>query len=150
MPPIGLRLCGRLDGSGEAGEGLGHAGIVAAVEEDLLRREIEIVAEGAARCGHLEPSVGPDAPPRSRLVAGKCNQDEGELIDDFHCPSPAAVPNADGTVDIYFGPEAPEGKASNWVQTMPGKGWFTILRFYNPLEGFFDKSWQVGEVELMS
>ena len=32
---------------------------------------------------------------------------------------------------------------------MPGKGWFTILRLYNPLEAFFDKSWQVGEVELI-
>jgi hypothetical protein len=65
-------------------------------------------------------------------------------------PSPAAVPNDDGTVDVYFGPEAPEGKASNWIQTMPGKGWFTIMRLYNPLEGFFDKSWQVGEIEHMS
>ncbi len=82
MPPIGLRLCGRLDGSGEAGEGLGHAGIVDAVEEDLLRREIEVVAEGAARYGHLEPSVGPDAPLWSQRVAGKGNQDEGQLIDD--------------------------------------------------------------------
>jgi hypothetical protein len=65
-------------------------------------------------------------------------------------PTPAAIPNDDGTVDVYFGPEAPEGKASNRTQTMPDKGWFTILRLYNPLEGFFDKSWQVGEVELVS
>lgn len=34
-------------------------------------------------------------------------------------PSPAAVPDADGSVDIYFGPEAPEGKESNWIQTVP-------------------------------
>jgi len=33
---------------------------------------------------------------------------------------------------------------------MPGKGWFTILRLYNPLETFFDKSWKVGEVEEIS
>ena len=64
-------------------------------------------------------------------------------------PSPAAVHNADGTVDIYFGPVAPEGKESNWIQTMPGKGWFTALRLYSPLEAFFDKSWQVGEIELI-
>jgi len=25
-----------------------------------------------------------------------------------------------------------------------------IMRLYNRLEGFFDKSWQVGEIELMS
>ncbi len=64
-------------------------------------------------------------------------------------PSPAAVPNADGSFDIYFGPEAPEGKASNWIQTVPGKGWFTILRLYNPLQAYFDKSWQIGEIELV-
>ena len=61
-------------------------------------------------------------------------------------PSPAAVPNADGTVDIYFGPEAPEGKESNWIQTVPGKGWFTALRLYSPLDAFFEKTWKVGEI----
>ncbi len=62
-------------------------------------------------------------------------------------PTPAAVPNEDGTTDIYFGSEAPAGKEGNWVQTIPGKGWFTILRLYSPLQAFFDKTWQVGEIE---
>jgi len=57
--------------------------------------------------------------------------------------------NADGSVTVYFGPEAPAGKESNWVQTVPGKGWFTILRLYGPLEPWFDKSWQPGEIELI-
>ena len=47
--------------------------------------------------------------------------------------------NADGSVDVYFGPTAPAGKESNWIQTMPGKGWFTILRLYGALEPWFDK-----------
>ena len=64
-------------------------------------------------------------------------------------PSPAAVPNADGSTDIYFGPEAPKGKESNWIQTVPHKGWFTILRLYSPLQAYFDKTWQVGEIELV-
>jgi hypothetical protein len=34
------------------------------------------------------------------------------------------VPNADGSVDLYFGPKAPAGKETNWIQTVPGKGWF--------------------------
>jgi hypothetical protein len=42
-------------------------------------------------------------------------------------PSPAAVANADGSTDIYFGPEAPEVEEANWIQTVPGKGWFMIL-----------------------
>lgn len=61
-------------------------------------------------------------------------------------PTPAAVPNEDGTTDIYFGPEAPSGKESNWIQTIPGKGWFSILRIYSPLPAFFDKTWQAGEI----
>ena len=36
----------------------------------------------------------------------------------------------------------------NWFRTMPGKGWNTILRLYNPLESFFDKSWRPSEIEL--
>jgi hypothetical protein len=35
---------------------------------------------------------------------------------------------------VYFGPKAPAGKEANWVQTIPGKAWFTILRLYGPLE----------------
>jgi len=55
--------------------------------------------------------------------------------------------NADGSTDIYFGPSAPEGKKSNWIQTVPGKGWSVILRLYGPLEPWFDKEWQPGEIE---
>ena len=62
-------------------------------------------------------------------------------------PTPAAVPNADGSTDVYFSPEAPEGKESNWIQTLPGKGWFAILRLYSPLQPFFDKTWRPSEIE---
>jgi hypothetical protein len=55
--------------------------------------------------------------------------------------------NADGSVDIYFGPKSPAGKEKNWIQTAPGKGWFTIMRFYGPLQPFFDKSWKPGDIE---
>jgi hypothetical protein len=57
--------------------------------------------------------------------------------------------NADGSIDIYFGPKAPPGKESNWIQTVPGKGWFTILRLYGALEPWFDKTWKPGEIELV-
>ena len=56
--------------------------------------------------------------------------------------------NADGSVDLYFGPKAPEGKEANWTQTVPGKGWFTLWRIYGPLEAWFDRSWKPGEFEL--
>ncbi len=56
--------------------------------------------------------------------------------------------NADGSVDVWFGPKAPAGFENNWVQTIPGKGWFIILRLYGPLESWFDKTWRPGEIEL--
>jgi hypothetical protein len=57
--------------------------------------------------------------------------------------------NKDGSVDVYFGPKAPVGKENNWVQTIPGQGWNTILRLYGPLEPWFDKAWKPGELELV-
>ena len=56
--------------------------------------------------------------------------------------------NEDGSVDVYFGPKAPAGKENNWVQTVPGTAWNTLLRLYGPLEPFFDKTWRPGEIEL--
>ncbi len=58
--------------------------------------------------------------------------------------------NADGSVDVYFGPEAPAGKESNWVQTVSGRSWNMLLRLYGPLEPFFDKTWRPGEIELQA
>lgn len=55
--------------------------------------------------------------------------------------------NADGSVDLYFGPKAPTGKESNWVQTVPDKGWSIILRLYGPQQSWFDKSWKPSEIE---
>ena len=57
--------------------------------------------------------------------------------------------NHDGSADVYFGPEVPEGKQNNWIQTIPGKGWFTMFRLYGPLEPWFDKTWRPGEIELV-
>lgn len=57
--------------------------------------------------------------------------------------------NADGSVDVYFGPKAPEGKESNWIQSVPSKGWFVIFRLYGPLEAWFEKTWRPGEVEVV-
>jgi hypothetical protein len=65
-------------------------------------------------------------------------------------PSPAAEASADGSTTIYFGPTQPRGvPRGNWIQTMPGKGWFTLLRLYSPLEPFFAKTWRPTEIELV-
>jgi len=58
--------------------------------------------------------------------------------------------NEDGTVDLFFGPSAPEGKESNWVETDPEKGWTAIVRLYGPLEPFFDQTWKMNDFELVN
>jgi len=57
------------------------------------------------------------------------------------------VVNQDGSVDAWFGPQAPAGNENNWVKTIPGKGWNMILRLYYSTEAWFDKSWRPGEIE---
>jgi hypothetical protein len=57
--------------------------------------------------------------------------------------------NADGSYDIYFGPKPPPGKESNWLETVPGKAWFPILRMYGPLEPWIKKTWRPSEIELV-
>jgi hypothetical protein len=56
--------------------------------------------------------------------------------------------NADGSVDLYFAPEVPDGAPeSNWLRTVPGKGWFTLFRLYSPTKPFFDQSWKPCDFE---
>jgi hypothetical protein len=56
---------------------------------------------------------------------------------------PAA--NEDGSTDLYFGPKSP-GAGKNWIATVPGKGFFVILRLYGPTQPFFDQSWKPDDI----
>lgn len=59
----------------------------------------------------------------------------------------ALVKNDDGSVDLYFGPEAPKGKEKNWmIPTVPRRGWFAYFRLYAPTEAYFDRSWKLPDV----
>jgi hypothetical protein len=53
----------------------------------------------------------------------------------------------DGSTILYLGPRAPEGKRSNWLRTVPEKGYFVILRLYGPLEAAIDGTWKPGDLE---
>ena len=53
--------------------------------------------------------------------------------------------NTDGSVDIYFGPKAPAGKDANWIPT--GEDFFLIFRLYGPKKAYFDKTWELPDVE---
>jgi hypothetical protein len=55
--------------------------------------------------------------------------------------------NGDGSTDVYLGPKAPEGKEGNWLATVPGRGYFAIIRLYGPTEAAIDKGWKPGDIE---
>jgi hypothetical protein len=38
---------------------------------------------------------------------------------------------------------------NNWMQKVAGKEWFVVLRLYEPLGPWFDKTWKPGELELV-
>ncbi len=61
--------------------------------------------------------------------------------------APSGALPTNGTVDLHFGPAAPVGKESNWLPTLPGRGWFALLRFYAPTEPYFDRSWSLPDIE---
>jgi hypothetical protein len=61
--------------------------------------------------------------------------------------TPGLQANADGSVDIFFGPKAPSGKESNWIPTRPGGGWEIIFRFYGPQKPLFEKTWRLPDIE---
>jgi hypothetical protein len=58
---------------------------------------------------------------------------------------PAA--NSDGSTDLFLGPKPPEGKEGNWLATVPGRGYFAILRLYGPGEEALNRTWKPGDIE---
>jgi hypothetical protein len=64
--------------------------------------------------------------------------------------SPGLQKNADGSVDIYFGPKAPAGKEANWVPTNPSGQFEVLFRLYGPEKAFADKTWKLPDIEQVS
>jgi len=52
--------------------------------------------------------------------------------------------NGDGSITIHIGPQQPEG-AHNWLKTVPGRGWFSLIRWYGPTQDFFDHNYKPGD-----
>ena len=57
--------------------------------------------------------------------------------------------NADGSLDLYFGPTAPTDEKSNWIETVPGRGFYPMFRLYSPTAPLFDGTWTLPDVELI-
>ena len=77
------------------------------------------------------------------------NQTRSMLQTDQQFPSISSlkkgvVINDDSSVDVWFGPTAPKGHESNWVQTVPGKGWNSLLRLYGPGAGVVRQDLEAG------
>ena len=53
--------------------------------------------------------------------------------------------NEDGSYDIYFGPEAPEGMEKNWIPTT--ESYFLLFRLYGPKDGWLKSGWMLGDLE---
>jgi len=59
---------------------------------------------------------------------------------------PEMQKNADGSIEVYFGPKAPQGKETNWVPTDPARQFELMFRLYAPKKEFFDKAWKLPDV----
>ena len=64
--------------------------------------------------------------------------------------TPGLQKNADGSVDIFFGPSAPAAKESNWIPTDPNGRFEVLARFYGPQKPLFDKTWKLNDIEKVS
>jgi len=81
-----------------------------------------------------------DSRTRSQIATSQDKAALRSLVETF-------VPEADGSVELHFGPREPEGKAGQWIRTNPGEGWFAYFRVYGPEAAAFDGAWKPGDFE---
>jgi len=70
-----------------------------------------------------------------------------QRIPDRNSRQPDLVRNADGSVDLYVGPNPPKGFDKNWIQSAPSRAWFAYFRLYAPTEPHFDRTWILPDFE---
>ena len=102
---------------------------------------------------HYKLHVGPN-PPAANFWSVTVYDSENQLITATNRGARTVLParkdssrTTDGSVDIYFGPTAPEGKESNWIQTNKGQSFFVYLRLYGPEQAYFEQSFPMSKIE---
>ena len=100
-------------------------------------------------------TVAPNAPMKQFWALTVYNLDTRTIIQnsthvsELSSRTEGLAVNKDGSIDLYFGPTAPAGHETNWVQTNPGDYWFCYFRLYAPTQGYFDRSWPMYDIELV-
>jgi hypothetical protein len=97
-------------------------------------------------------TVPPNAPVEQYWSATAYDRQTHALIKNMPRASrssqiPEMQKNADGSVDIFFGPAAPAGKESNWVPTDAARRFEVMYRLYAPTKALFDKNWVLPDIE---
>jgi hypothetical protein len=97
-------------------------------------------------------TVPPNAPVAQYWSATAYDRETHALIKNVDRASRASntadvKKNADGSVDIYIGPKAPEGQEPNWIPTDPARGFEFMFRLYAPTKALFEKQWKMPDVE---
>ncbi len=96
--------------------------------------------------------VPADAPVRQYWSVVAYDRETHALIHDMPWSSrasnmPDVQQNADDSVDVWFGPETPADKESNWIPTKADGRFELIFRFYGPEPALFDKTWVLPDLE---
>jgi hypothetical protein len=105
-----------------------------------------------ARSNSYRLHVPPNAPVRQYWSVTAYDRTTHTLIRDTKWSSRSSTTtglekNADGSVDIYFAPQASDGKESNWVPTKANGKFEALFRFYGPDKALFDKTWKLPDIE---
>ena len=105
--------------------------------------------------GTYRLTVPPNAPVKQYWSVTVYDRETHALIRDMDRASVASITsgvqeNADGSVDVYFGPRAPAGKETNWVPTDPHGKFELLFRLYGPEKPLFDRTWKLPDVERLT
>jgi hypothetical protein len=128
-------------------------------EDGSLKREVDAgrLSQLRLKDGFLafvldKVNVPANAPVTQYWSATAYDRDTHALIRNMQWASrssqnPDLQKNADGSVDVYFGPKAPAGKESNWVPTSAGGKFEVLFRFFGPQKPLFEKAWKLPDIE---